>query len=292
MTAKDKIMQTLMPIGGNENHKKPIVLQEFVRRAGGGNADIVIFPQPSILENTGKDYARLFLDLGARSTRSLEFRTRAESSDESFVKAVQAASGIFISGGTQMRLPASIGGTLLEKEIVDSYQRGAIVAGTSAGAAVMPKVMIAYGKGGPTPREGIAQFAPGLGLTERIVFDQHFRQRDRLGRLLYLISAHPGLLGVGIDENTAAIVENESCITVAGTGAVTIVDGSEIESTNVAEVANGGAVAVSNIRIHVLTSGCSFDVTTRKAELPALELLHGKHMGNHALILSNKEKRK
>jgi cyanophycinase len=266
-------MKILMPIGGNENHKKPVVLQEFVRRAGGENADIAIFPQPSVLKDTGKDYSDLFLKLGARSAHSLEFRSRAESYADGFLKAVQSASGIFISGGTQMRLPSSIGGTPLEAAILDAYRRGVIISGTSAGAAVMPKVMIAYGKGGPTPREGIAQFAPGLGLTDTIVFDQHFRQRDRLGRLLYLIAAHPGLLGVGIDENTAAIVEDESSITVTGSGAVTIVDGSEMESTNVAEVENGRAVAVSNIRIHVLTSGCSFDVNTRKANIPSLQLL-------------------
>ena len=266
-------MKTLMPIGGNENHKKPIVLQEFVRRAGGENADIVIFPQPSILRETGNDYARLFLDLGARSTHSLEFRTRAESFDDSFIKAVQSASGVFISGGTQMRLPSIIGGTPLEATLLDMYKLGVIIGGTSAGAAVMPKMMIAYGKGGPTPREHIAQFAPGLGLTDKIVFDQHFRQRDRLGRLLYIIAAHPGLLGVGIDENTAAIVEDESSITVTGTGAVTIVDGSGIESTNIAEVQSGGAVAVSGVRIHILTSGCSFDVSTRKATIPKIQLL-------------------
>jgi cyanophycinase len=266
-------MTVLMPIGGNENHKKPVVLQEFVRRAGGENADIVIFPQPSILKNTGKEYADLFLKLGARSARSLDFRTRAESSADGFLKAVQSANGIFISGGTQMRLPALIGGTRLEAAILDSYRRGVIVAGTSAGAAVMSKVMVAYGKGGPTPRAGIAQFAPGLGLTDKIVFDQHFRQKDRLGRLLYLIAAHPGLLGIGIDEDTAAIVEDESFVTVSGSGAVTIVDGSEIESTNVAEVENGRAAAVSNVRIHILTSGCLFDVNTRKADIPKLHLL-------------------
>ncbi len=267
-------MTTLMPIGGNENHKKPVVLQEFVRRAGGGNAEIVIFPQPSILKNTGRDYATIFLELGARSAYSLEFRSRAESFNDSLLRAVQSASGIFISGGAQMRLPSAIGGTPLETAILEAYQRGVIVSGTSAGAAVMPKVMIAYGKGGATPREGMAQFAPGLGLTDKIVFDQHFRQRDRLGRLLYLISAHPRLLGIGIDENTAAIVEDESFITVAGTGAVTIVDGSEIESTNVAEIENGGAVAVSGVRIHVLTSGCLFDANTRKAKIPDLQLLN------------------
>jgi cyanophycinase len=266
-------MTTLMPIGGNESHKRPAILQDFVYRAGGEHADIVILPQPSVLADTGQEYASLFLKLGARSARSLEFRTRAEAFAENLLSAVQSASGIFISGGTQMRLPALIGGTPLEAAILDAYRRGVIVAGTSAGAAVMPKVMIAYGKGGPTPREGSAQFAPGLGLTEKIVFDQHFRQKDRLGRLLYLIASHPGLLGIGIDENTAAIVENENFITVAGAGAVTIVDGSELEATNVAEVENSGAVAVSGIRIHVLTSGCSYDVKTRKADIPKLELL-------------------
>ena len=106
-------MKTLMPIGGNENHKKPIVLQEFVRRAGGESADVVIFPQPSILSETGNDYARLFLDLGARSARSLEFRTRAESFYDSFLTAVQSGSGIFFSGGTQMRLPSMIVASLI-----------------------------------------------------------------------------------------------------------------------------------------------------------------------------------
>jgi cyanophycinase len=266
-------MTTLMPIGGNESHKRPAILQEFVHRAGGNRADIVIFPQPSVLADTGQEYASLFLKLGACSARSLEFRTRAEAFAENFLSAVQSASGIFISGGTQMRLPALIGGTPLEAAILDAYRHGVIVAGTSAGAAVMPKVMIAYGKGGPTPREGIAQFASGLGLTEKIVFDQHFRQKDRLGRLIYLIASNPSLLGVGIDENTAAIVEDESFITVTGASAVTIVDGSELEATNVAEVENSGAVAVSGIRIHVLTSGCSYDVKTRKADIPKLELL-------------------
>jgi cyanophycinase len=267
-------MTTLMPIGGNESHKKPLVLQEFVNRAGGDHADIVIFPQPSILADTGNEYTALFLKLGARSARSLDFRARVEANAEDFSAAVQSASGIFISGGTQMRLPVLIGGTPLEAAILEAYRRGVIIAGTSAGAAVMPKVMIGYGKGGATPREGMAHFTPGLGLTEKIVFDQHFRQKDRLGRLIYLIASHPGLLGVGIDENTAAIVEDESSITVTGSGAVTIVDGSKMEATNVAEIERGGAVAVSNIRIHILTEGCSFDVASRQAFIPSLELLH------------------
>lgn len=171
-----------------------------------------------------------------------------------------------------MRLPAIIGGTRVEAAIMDAYRRGVIISGTSAGAAVMPKTMIAYGKGGPTPREGIAQFAPGLGLTDTIVFDQHFRQRDRLGRLIYMIAANPRLLGIGIDENTAAIVEDEAKVTVVGTGAITVVDGSEMESTDVAEAEKGRPSAVSNLRIHVLTPGCSYHIPTRKAYIPNLQL--------------------
>jgi cyanophycinase len=118
--------------------------------------------------------------------------------------------------------------------------------------------MIAYGKGGPTPREGLARFSPGLGFTDKFVFDQHFRQRDRLGRLIYAVAAYPGALGVGLDENTAAIVEDDSAITVCGAGAVTLVDGSQIQSTDVADVENRGPVAVSNLKIHILTHDCRY----------------------------------
>jgi cyanophycinase len=266
-------MKILMPIGGNENEKKPVVSQEFIRLAGGEKADIAILPQPSILEDTPDYYVRHFMGLGAHSARSLDFRSRAETQSDEYVEAIQNATGIFISGGTQMRLPAMIGGTQIENAIWDAYRRGVIISGTSAGASVMSKVMIAYGKSGSTPREGIAQFAPGLGLTDKIIFDQHFRQRDRLGRLIYVISAHPGLLGIGIDENTAAIVEDEAKVTVVGTGAITVVDGSEMESTNVAEAEKGKPVAVSNLKVHVLTAGCSYHIPTRKADVPSLQLI-------------------
>jgi cyanophycinase len=266
-------MTTLMPIGGNTNDKHPSVLREFIRLAGGSKADIIVLPQPSQMEDTGDYYSRLFLELGAHSARSLDFRARAEVDSKTMIAQVQTASGVFITGGSQMRLPAAIGGTKFETALLNAFRRGTVFAGTSAGAAVMSGMMIGYGKGGPTPRAGIAQFVPGLGLTEKLVIDQHFRQRDRLGRLLYVIAANPGLLGVGVDENTAAIVEDETTITVVGSGAVTIVDGSGIEASTVAEVGHRGAVAVSNVLIHILTEGCSFDIPTRKATIPQVKLL-------------------
>jgi cyanophycinase len=171
-----------------------------------------------------------------------------------------------------MRLSSIIGGTRLESELHKAHQRGCVIAGTSAGAAILSKVMLAYGQSGGTPRERIAQFSQGFGFTDKIIFDQHFRQRDRLGRLAYAVAAHPGLLGVGVDENTAAIVENDSKISVIGRRAVTIVDGQNITASNVAEITASRPVAISGLQVHVLTPGCTFDIQKRTTHIPPLAL--------------------
>lgn len=266
-------MTTLMAIGGAINHKKPIVLEEFVRRAGGDSARVVILPQASALKDTGQYYERVFRTMSAADALALEFQQRSEAGTREQVEEIRRATGVFIAGGNQMRLSVLLGGTLLEAELLSAYRRGCVIAGTSAGAAILSKTMIAYGKNGPTPREHIAQFTPGLGFTEKFTFDQHFRQRDRLGRLVYAVAAHPGILGVGVDEDTAAIVEDDESITVCGSGAVTILDGREISETDVAEIAQRGPVAVSNLKIHILTQSCVYDGTTRQAHIPQKTLL-------------------
>jgi len=266
-------MTTLMAIGGAVDFEEPILFKEFIRRAGGAKARIVVLPQASGLKDTGREYVKTFQELGVKSKPiSLEFRERKLTDKKQHLEALRNATGIFIAGGTQMRISAIIGGTEFESELLTAFKRGAVVAGTSAGMAIMSKVMIAYGKGGSTPREGLARFSPGIGFTDRIIFDQHFRQRDRLGRLAYAISMHPGALGVGVDENTCAIVENDTHISVCGRNAITIVDGKEMVSTNVAEVEGSRPVAVSGLRIHVLTEGCSFDIRSRTAKIPRLML--------------------
>ncbi len=261
-------MTVLIPIGGNISKNNPAVLREFVRRAGGSAAQIIILPQASAQADTGPYYIQAFMDLGVRHAESLDFHTRAEAASEHFLAAIGAATGIFITGGAQMRLTTLIGGTPLAVALKNAFERGVPIGGTSAGAAVMPRVMTAYGKSGPTPRDHIAQFVPGLGLTEHFAIDQHFRQRDRLGRLLYVITTMPGLVGLGIDEDTAAVIEDDESITVYGSGAVTIVDGSGITATDAAEIENGGPLAVADIHLHILTSGCTFDLRTRKVSIP------------------------
>ena len=262
-------MTTLMAIGGAVNFEEPVIFEEFIRRAGGAKANIVILPQASSLANTGPEYSETFQKLGVKKKpASLEFRARNEADRKSNLDALRGATAVFIAGGTQLRLTALMGGTKFEEELLAAYQRGTVIAGTSAGTAVQSKIMIAYGRGGPTPRERIAQFSSGLGFTDRIIFDQHFRQRDRLGRLVYAISMYPRLLGVGVDENTAAIVEDDRYITVCGKNAITIVDGKNMKSTNVAEITHSRPVAVTGLTIHVLTEGCSFDVKSRTAVIP------------------------
>jgi len=263
----------LMAIGGAINRKNPEVLREFVRRTGGSAARIVILPQASALAKTGKDYANLFLSLGVRSAKVLEYRRRQEAGSKAQVQMLREASGIFITGGNQMRLSALFGGTALEKELQDAYQRGCLIGGTSAGAAILSKVMIAYGKDGPTPRERIVQLAPGLGFTDKFVFDMHFRQRDRLGRLIYSVATNPGILGIGVDEDTAAIIEDDVSVWACGSGGITIVDGSQISSSDVAEIEKGGPVAVSVLNLHVLTKDCCYNRETRAALIPEKVLL-------------------
>ncbi len=266
-------MTTLMAIGGAVDFEEPLIFKEFIKRAAGAKARIVVLPQASGLKNTGREYCQIFQALGVKPKPvSLEFRTRAEADKPRHLEALRSATGIFIAGGTQMRLTSIFGGTVFESELLLAFQRGAVIAGTSAGTAVMSRVMLAYGKGGATPRERIAQFSPGLGFTNKIIFDQHFRQRDRLGRLAYAIAMHPGLLGVGVDENTCAIVEDDKRITVCGRNAITIVDGTQLISTNVAEAAGSRPVAVSGLRIHVLTEGCTFDMQKRTAVIPQIAL--------------------
>lgn len=261
-------MKTLMPIGGSVDAEHPRVIQEFITRAGGAEARIVILPQASALAETGPNYVRQCLELGAKTAVSLEFRHRSEADSAENLKAIERASGIFFSGGVQMRITQLLGGTRLEQALLQAYQRGCVIAGSSAGASVLSKTMIAYGESGPTPRQGIVQLTAGLGFTDRFVFDQHFRQHDRLGRLIYAVSANPGILGIGLDEDTAAIIENEETIYVLGSGAITIVDGHKMQASNIAEAERKSPIAASGLLVHVLTEGCFYTVSNGKTFIP------------------------
>jgi cyanophycinase len=254
----------IMPIGGAEDKfNDKIILSTFVQLAGGKNARIVIVPTASSIETAGLRYKAIFLGMGVEEAEVIFIGSREDANDPQLVEDVSHATGIFLTGGNQMRLSAMIGGTLFERYVREANQRGVIVAGTSAGASILTAHMVALGASGETPKLRMAQMVAGFGLLTNVIIDQHFRQRDRIGRLLALVASNPGLLGIGVDEDTAALIDDQGVLEVIGRHSITIVDGSEIFS-DIFQVKAYGEITVSNARLHVLTPGRRFDMNTRK----------------------------
>jgi cyanophycinase len=173
--------------------------------------------------------------------------------------------GLFLSGGNQLRLSTMIGGTEVAKAIRRRNSEGMHVAGTSAGAAFLCEHMIAFGKEGGSPRAKIVTLAPGLGLTNRAIIDQHFKQRDRLGRLLTALAYNPFAIGIGLDENTAAFIGPDDCLEVVGSGALTIVDPSGLEFSSMARVRKNDVVCLIGLKLHILDQGSTFNLHSRVA---------------------------
>lgn len=262
----DKKRGFIVPIGGAEDKEGDSdILRRFVDVSGGSGSRIVIIPTASKLEDTGRRYEKIFRKLGADEAKSLPLATREDGAKREWIEYIEKANGIFVTGGNQLRLTTILGGTPITKAIRRAHARGVAVGGTSAGAAILSEHMIAFGAEGHTPKAGSVAIVPGWGLTNRIMIDQHFRQRDRLGRLLTALAYNPFAVGVGLDEDTAAFIDPHRVLTVVGTGALTIIDASELTHSSIAEVKQGKAVSLTNVRLHVLTEGGTFDLETRKA---------------------------
>ncbi|HEU4672313.1 MAG TPA: cyanophycinase [Candidatus Limnocylindrales bacterium] len=263
-------------IGGAEDKVRDrIILNRFVALAGGPDATICVISTASSLgAEAGERYASVFAELGARQTRPIHAMTRAAANDEGAAFLLREATGIFLTGGNQLRLASTITGTLLGDAVVERFERGAAVAGTSAGASAMSAHMIAFGASGATPKLRMAQLASGLGILPGVVVDQHFQQRNRIGRLLSLIAQNPSLLGLGIDEDTAGVVGPDHVMEVIGRGSVTIVDGSASD-TNAWEVQGHRPIMISNVVLHSLPSGYRFDLRRRGIATPALRAVPG-----------------
>ena len=259
----------IVPVGGREERGgNAAILRRFVEVSGGSEARIAIIPTASSLADTGERYEALFRELGVRRADSLAYAARADADRDDWFRILENATAIFLTGGNQLRISTIIGGTRVAKAIRRRNARGVTVGGTSAGAAILSEHMIAYGDGGPTPIAGTASVTAGLGLTNRVVIDQHFRQRDRLGRLLTALAYNPFAVGVGLDEDTSAFIDPDNRIHVHGTGAVTVVDTGQIGHTSVASARPGDPICITDVRLHVLTAGATFDLSTRTATAP------------------------
>lgn len=260
----------IVPIGGAEDKEHDRrVLRRFFALCGGAGADIAVIPTASRMSDTGGRYEQIFGDLGARSVTVLDFDTRRDAREPGRVARIEQASGIFITGGNQLRLSTILGGTPVAQAIRARNALGVPVGGTSAGAGILSAHMIAGGASdSPTPYADSVRLAPGLGLTNRVVIDQHFRQRDRLGRLLAALAYNPFAIGLGIDEDTAAFIGPDNVLEVEGSGSVTVVDADGLEHSTMDEVGGGHEpVSMIGVRLHILAPGARFDLTSRKATL-------------------------
>lgn len=254
----------VIPIGGGEEKfEQPAVLKRFAELCSRGH--IAIIPTASKLPDSGPRYIEVFKELGVRNLSNLPILERADCEREDYLNILKEVDGIFITGGNQLRLSTIMGGTTIAKTIRRLNAQGVHVAGTSAGAAIMSEHMIIGGEGGSTPTADGVTLAPGLGLTNNVIIDQHFRQRDRLGRLLTAVSYNPFVSGIGLDEDTAAFINPEGEFEVVGSGAVTIVDPSQLEFSSMAEARRDEAITLIGMRLHVLSEGARYDTNQRIA---------------------------
>jgi cyanophycinase len=255
----------VMVIGGAEDKLgERVILSRFVELAGGKQAHIAVISTASSLGDAATDlYRHIFGRLGAASVTGLRPETRDEANDPRVVDLLTGVSGIFMTGGNQLRLSSVIGGTKLGAAILEAHGRGVVVAGTSAGASAVATHMMAFGSSGATPKHRMAHVSVGLGLLVNVVVDQHFEQRTRLGRLLAVVAQSPSLIGLGLDEDTAAIIDANDVLEVVGRGSVTIVDGSDV-STDAHQASGHKPMMVSNARLHSLPSGYRFDLRARR----------------------------
>lgn len=256
----------VIPIGGAEEKiDNPEILAKFVELSGGKDAVITVIPTASQLDDTGSRYQKIFEDIGVKETHSLPINERSDAQNEDYVKILEKSTGIFITGGNQLRLSTILGGTPIAKTIRKLNAQGVHYAGTSAGAAIVSQHMITGGSTGIVPTEDGVNLAPGMGLINTLVIDQHFNQRNRLARLLSAVSYNPFLIGLGLDEDTAAFIDHNNVFTVVGSGAITVIDPSDVGHSSMAHARSGDALTLTNVKLHILAAGARFDINDRTA---------------------------
>lgn len=260
----------LVIIGGAEDKQGDCkILREFIRRAGGRQAQIVVMTVATELpREVGDNYIQVFERLGAEQVRVVDTDSREEAEAPEALAAIREATGVFFTGGKQDRITKYIKGTKLHQLLHQLYAQGLIVAGTSAGASMMSDAMIVEGEAETHPRIEIVETDDGLSFMPEAVIDQHFAQRGRLGRLLSAVAEQPHLLGIGIDENTAIVVSGSE-LTVIGAGAVTIVDLQDLLYSNLHQLLKDEGLALCGVKLHILPNGYTFDTNSRSPVVEA-----------------------
>lgn len=260
------IKGTLMIIGGAEDKKNDcIVLKRLIDLASmREGSTIILTAATEYPEKTAEEYIDTFRKLGAVDISAVHIQSRQDANSPDKSSEISKASCVYMTGGDQLRITSIMGGTKAEQALYDAFDGGAMIAGTSAGASVMSETMITSGNDDDAPKKCTLKMAPGLGLLRDVVIDQHFAQRGRIGRLLTAIAQNPHMLGLGIDEDTGIIITDDSVLEVVGSHAVTVIDGSHSDYSNVSELKPDEILAITNVTMHVLPAGYKYNIRFRK----------------------------
>jgi cyanophycinase len=263
-----RVKGTLVIIGGAERKDEDLTALKAIADRLRAHQHILIVTAASYEpQGTAEDYTRIFRELGVERVDVADIRTREDAQNQELVDKCEKAGAVFFTGGDQLRITSQMGDSPMYQCMKDRYQDGAMIIGTSAGAAAIPYTMIVGGPSDESNRISTLSMAPGLGLLDNVVIDSHFGQRGRMGRLIGAVMQNPRNLGLGIDEATAIVVERGEHFQVVGPGAVYVVDGSEISYSGLSEEHAEGIVTVHDVRLHVLGDGDCFDLNERRPQI-------------------------
>lgn len=254
---------TLIIIGGREDKSGEMkILKKIADHTGQGRL-LIVTAASEVSDQVWQDYLKIFHKLGVKYVEHLYVKQPEETYQIDVQKMFKDVTVVFFTGGDQLKVTTKLGGTPVMDAITEVYKRGGTLAGTSAGASIMGKTMLIGGENSESHKVGNWMMAPGLGFVENMIIDQHFAQRGRIGRLLGAVALNPGILGIGIDEGTAIIVEEDQ-FQILGENAVYVVDGRGVTYTNISEASAEQTMSMHDVRLHILADGESFNLRERK----------------------------
>jgi cyanophycinase len=262
---------TLIIIGGKEDKTgDQVILKEVAKRTDQGKL-VVISAASEVAHEIWEQYRSIFRNLGVKKLEHLCIKTAEEARDPFKLARLEGAQTLFFTGGDQLRLSSKIGGTAVKDFIFELYENGGTIAGTSAGASVMgPVMLVGASEPGESHKVGNFMMAPGLGLVDDVIIDQHFAQRGRIGRLLRAVAQNPAILGIGIDEDTSIILQGDRFL-VRGSNAVYVVDGSHVSYTNMSESGADRTMSMHDVKLHIMADSEIYNLKARAASIPIEE---------------------
>ncbi|MET4081004.1 cyanophycinase [Pedobacter sp. UYP30] len=207
-------------------------------------------------EKVGEEYIKAFAQLDVHNLGILNIKNREEANSDENAARIKNADVIVFTGGDQLRLSSIFGGTKIHQILLQKYQsEQVVIAGTSAGAAASSKNMIYQGSSKEALLKGEVKITGGLGFIDDVIVDTHFVQRGRIGRLLYAVASNPGILGIGLGEDTGLCITDGHRMEAIGSGMVILVDGRQMTDTNLTDVEMGQPVSIKNMVVHVMGEG-------------------------------------